>query len=307
MKMNGKGKIVILFLLVVLFAVFKLYSKEYTITLTNNNQYRSGNVSRIHFISVGSSNATLIESNGHYGLIDTSNPYDLYGNSTDLPSGCSNYDVSSYNVYDKVVPYLESLDINSLDFVIVTHSHSDHIGGVTKLVEEGYITSNTVYYYKEFLGVNEDSDKDYGEPYSWCTDWIYEKTMEVIDELYTNNEKNKCDVTSKINKKDGTEKTVQSTCQNNLFNGVIEFYNYEIKLFNTESTEMAINDNNNSLGVLITYGNGTNAIKTFIAADMNNLDLDEYRLVVEDKNLELKDIDIFQAGHHGHVKSNTIN
>lgn len=271
------------------------------------NRYTSAisNLSQIHFISIGSSNSALIESNGHYGLIDTGNPYDLYSNNkSSLPSGCSNYDVSGNNVYEKVIPYLKSLGVNSLDFVIITHSHSDHIGGVTKLIEKGYINSSTVYYYKEFQGVSvSSSSRTIGEPTTWCTKWVYDKTMEKVNQVYASNLNNKCDVTTKVNKTDGTSKTVQPNCGGKNFNGIIDFYDYKIKLFNTESTVNTNNENNNSLGVLITYNN---KIKTFIAGDMNNIDLDENRLVKNDTSSELKNIDIFMAGHHGNPQSNSV-
>lgn len=266
------------------------------------NKYTSAdpNVSQIHFISIGSSNSALIESNGHYGLVDTGNPYDLYSTSS-LPSGCSNYDVSGNNVYEKVIPYLQALGVSSLDFVIITHAHSDHIGGVTKLIDKGYIDSNTIYYYKKFQGVSTSStSRTIGEPTTWCTKWIYDKTMDKVNQLYADKPENKCDVTTKVINTNGASTDVVSKCRGSNFNQIINFYDYKIKLFNTESTVNTNNENNNSLGVLITYDN---RIKTFIAGDINNIDLDENKL---SKNSELKNVDIFMAGHHGNPQSNSV-
>src|SRR5699024_1948915 len=37
---------------------------------------------------------------------------------------------------DEVVPYLQSLDIDALDVVIISHPHADHIGQLTDVMEE---------------------------------------------------------------------------------------------------------------------------------------------------------------------------
>ena len=296
--MNNKRKILVLIGIVLLCAI-SVYFIRNTSALSND--------SKIHFIYVGDSNSALIESNGHYGLIDTGHPYDLYSKNTSRPSACVNYDMPDYNVNKNVVPYLQAMGVTSLDFVIITHAHSDHIGGVTKLIELGYINSDTVYYYKKFQGVTEKTaNSNVGEPTDWCTSWVYNTTMNKVNQVYANNQDNLCDVTTKINKKDGTKQIVEPTCKGTEFDGTFNFYDYQIKLFNTESSVNTNNENNNSLGVLLTYGSGSNKTKTFISGDINNIDLDENRLLKEDVNGELKDIDVFMAGHHGYAKSTSV-
>ncbi|MBR4163493.1 MAG: hypothetical protein IKR11_08225, partial [Solobacterium sp.] len=83
----------------------------------------SGTEDRIHFIHLGSTSndSFVIESNGHYGLIDTSNPI----NSTHGYNGT----VEDGNSVVTVIQYLKMLGVEHLDFVLSTHSHSDHIGG----------------------------------------------------------------------------------------------------------------------------------------------------------------------------------
>lgn len=93
-----------------------------------------------HFISVGSSDAILIESCGRFGLIDASNP---------SQSKHPQYNFGSYNG-NKVVDYLIRAGVTHLDFVLATHSHSDHIGGMPTVARSGLVDSNTVYFYKHY-------------------------------------------------------------------------------------------------------------------------------------------------------------
>ncbi|GAG00634.1 unnamed protein product, partial [marine sediment metagenome] len=68
----------------------------------------SDEVSRIHFINVGEGDSILLEIQGESALIDTGN----------LISG------------PDLVKYLKGKGIEKLDYLILTHPHPDHIGGV---------------------------------------------------------------------------------------------------------------------------------------------------------------------------------
>jgi len=63
---------------------------------------------RVHFIDVGQGDSILVQSRQHNILIDAG-----------LPAAGS-----------IVVAYLERLGISSLDYIVATHPHSDHIGGM---------------------------------------------------------------------------------------------------------------------------------------------------------------------------------
>ena len=41
--------------------------------------------------------------------------------------------------------YLQKLKVQKLDFIIGTHSHSDHIGGIKEIAYE-YVDNSTIYY-----------------------------------------------------------------------------------------------------------------------------------------------------------------
>ncbi len=72
-----------------------------------------GGAVNVHFIDVGQGDSTLIESDGHYMLIDA----------------------GENNQGDTVIEYLQSQNVTTLDYVIGTHPHSDHIGGLDLVID----------------------------------------------------------------------------------------------------------------------------------------------------------------------------
>ena len=96
----------------------------------------SGNTTRIHFISLyGASDAILLESNGHFGMVDS-------GEDWDYPSGSTGskypyrYGITTNEGYEQqVIHYLKQLGVEKLNFYIATHAHSDHIGSGDEIIE----------------------------------------------------------------------------------------------------------------------------------------------------------------------------
>lgn len=74
----------------------------------------SNSLLKIYFIDVGQADSILIENNGEYMLIDAGNNEDG----------------------KKLVSYLHSLGISNFAYVIGTHAHEDHIGGMDDVIKE---------------------------------------------------------------------------------------------------------------------------------------------------------------------------
>lgn len=86
--------------------------KEVPKETMNNVSTNASSFSKVHFINVGQGDAILIEADEHYMLID---------------AGENNQGIA-------VVNYLKELGIKKLDYVIGTHPHSDHIGGLDNVI-----------------------------------------------------------------------------------------------------------------------------------------------------------------------------
>lgn len=86
--------------------------KSSSVTKTTNTVKVSGNL-KVHYIDVGQADSILIEQNKHFMLIDAGNNAD--GN--------------------LVVNYLKQQKVSKLDYVIGTHPHEDHIGGLDVVIK----------------------------------------------------------------------------------------------------------------------------------------------------------------------------
>ena len=95
----------------------------------------------VHFIDVGQGDSILLESNGEFVLIDAGEKE--YGGD--------------------VVKYIKSRGAKSLKYIIATHPHSDHIGGLTKVINsvdaESFITVETDQNTKTWMNVLDAVDK----------------------------------------------------------------------------------------------------------------------------------------------------
>ena len=233
----------------------------------NSQEIRKKNI--IHFIKCGY-DSILIEGNGRYGLIDSSNNYEFIENEVekvkiDEYNGEINQwtNISEYSV-QAVLDYLQNLNVSKLDFVVGTHAHNDHIGGIPAIAYK-YVDDSTVYYYKKYRKNLEDIIRKY-----WANEKYY---LAAVNSMAKKNAQ-LVDVTNKIIK--------------------FTFGDMNIELLNTNSdpNEFYIRENKNSIVTLIKYKNA----KVFLASDMK---------IIDDKKIRhyIGKINVLKLAHHGYSET----
>lgn len=88
-----------------------------TITGKTNPVIPDNSTFEIHFFNVGEADSALVECDGHYMLIDGGNP----GSSSFLYS------------------YLQQRKIDYLDYVVCSHAHTDHAGGLAGALNYAFV------------------------------------------------------------------------------------------------------------------------------------------------------------------------
>lgn len=118
--MKRKKKLVSSFIILIIVGIFYLFQNYPTNEVSKNINKRINEVPvtseerlEVTFIDVGQADSILLENEGHYMLVDA-------GNNEDGP---------------KLVNYLKNQNIHQFDYVIGTHPHEDHIGGLDNIIE----------------------------------------------------------------------------------------------------------------------------------------------------------------------------
>ena len=214
---------------------------------------------RIHFLPV-LGDAILLESNGLFALIDG-------GEDSDNPKGLAALDYPGYE--QLVIDYIKSVagDENgkvTLEFVIGTHAHSDHLGGLDSVILDPDIEVKRGYLKR----YNEERISDF-EVMNWDNQEVYNQTIAALEEV-------------------GAEIIQDLTMEPFSLGEMV------IQLFNVEQDEtfpvVKKGENENSLGIKVTVGN----YSAFLAGDMNNADGDEDRLAPL-----IGEVTLLKLGHHG--------
>ena len=168
-----------------------------------------------------------------------------------------------------VIDYIKSVagDENgkvTLEFVIGTHAHSDHLGGLDSVILDSDIEVKRGYLKR----YNEERISDF-EVMNWDNQEVYNQTIAALEEV-------------------GAEIIQDLTMEPFSLGEMV------IQLFNVEQDDtfpiVKKGENENSLGIKVTVGN----YSAFLAGDMNNADGDEDRLAPL-----IGEVTLLKLGHHG--------
>ena len=77
--------------------------------------YRGEGILTVHYLDVGQSDCTFVEVDGEYTLM---------------------IDATDADHADEVCRYVRSLGYDGIDMLVLTHPHSDHIGGAADIIDE---------------------------------------------------------------------------------------------------------------------------------------------------------------------------
>lgn len=135
----------------------------------------------IHFLCTGASDCIILESNGKFAMIDAAED-------TDYPKNKPLCKLKGYE--EQVVEYLfkHCADENGevcLDFILGTHSHSDHIGGFDTVILNPKVKINRAYlkpYHPEGINFFERTQWDNLEVYTQMKDALNSRNIPIISE-----------------------------------------------------------------------------------------------------------------------------
>lgn len=232
---------------------------------------------KVHFISVNG-DATLIESNGHFGLIDG-------GEDSENPSGkpiLAGLQGTEKHLLDYLRKNAKSSDGNIyLDFVVGTHAHSDHIGGLRHVIDQPDIKIGKIYLKKyDSRYMNEGNlSWDNQEEYDLLIQGVNRKKIPLLQS------KNELDETIYLG------------------NMIINLFNTKNLEYNISSEADKVDENVNSICALV---HSQNNIRLFLGGDINYYPNPENLSGVEMTVAnQIGKVDVAKLSHHGVIGSNS--
>lgn len=229
--------------------IYAVVQKEYKIENYTESVAKDTSLNKIHFLSTGSSDCIILESQGHLAMIDCAED-------TDNPRGFEELELEGYE--QKVIDYVKSnfADANGkvyFDFIIGTHAHSDHIGGFDTLLADKDINVGKVflkYYVPGLIKEQEVVEWDNEEVYNQMVSAVKARGFELIQDIPT---------------------------------AEMVLGGYTLRLLNTAKPTKVVGENENSLVVYVTDGHK----KILLMGDCNYLDGDEQKIAKEIGKVDL--------------------
>ncbi len=221
--------------------------------------------SSIHFLNTGHSDCIILESSGHFAMIDAAED-------TDFPADKPWLKLKGYE--NEVCDYLlkncaDSSGRVTLDFILGTHCHSDHIGGFDTVINHPCVIVKKAFlkpYHEKNIFIMERKRWDNKDVYLQMKNALIENGIPVIEEF-------------------------EDYCIS-LGDFKVTFYNGVYK-----KPMLRFGENINSVVTLVE----ANGIKALLAGDMNYKNGGEKRIA--DK---VGRADLLKVGHHGYFGSTSF-
>ncbi|MBQ9872337.1 MAG: MBL fold metallo-hydrolase [Eubacterium sp.] len=307
-----------------------------TVIEPGKSEISSGN--RVWFYNIAGgtfqSDFIIVESRGRWGLIDTGSRYadtivdsdsTLYSVPWKYASGATaalSCQRSGRNGKDAAIYMIQTLGVKHLDFIITTHSHSDHVGGLPEIADimlgdetgiHSLIDKDTICFTKKYYHVNDQNDDMGGskDPTCWHNQAFHYQAVQAVKKrggtvvdvslgkkTSTNNQ-TKNDYSSVISamKKHGlTEVSYSEGSYSDYFDDYLNFKwgSLTIRMYNLFTINGCKDENENSIATVIAYGNQ----QVFTSGDMN-VHFRVQQKVAKAVYKSFGAIDLIKASDHG--------
>ncbi|RSK10109.1 Toxin A [Streptococcus oralis] len=239
----------------------------------------AGDGNRIHFINLKSksgSDAILLESRGHFALIDMGEDYDFPDGSN--PRYPDRWGITMDNdqvLEDRLFRHLKQVGVEKLDFILGTHVHSDHIGSADEVLKHYPVDK---FYLKRY------SDERI------TTQW------RLWDNLYNYDNAVKTALERGVN-------LIQDISDNDshftMGDMDIQLYNYKNEYDSEGKLKKVFDDNSNSIVAVVTVAGK----RIYLGGDLDNAEGAEDKL-----GPVIGKVDMMKWNHHYDATiSNTVN
>lgn len=202
------------------------------VNIENHNFKSVSEDDKIHFLDTANSDCILIESNGHFALVDS-------GEGNENPRRKTEYK----GYLEEVLSYIKKVATKDdgkvyLDFIVATHMHYDHSGNFEQIIKDESIIIEKAFI-KEYDGslASEMDSEVWGnkETYQKIINALNTKGIEIISDIPAEE---------------------------------FSFYDFTLRYINTTTPTQykGAGENANSIGIVVSKGTK----KAFLAADFTN-------------------------------------
>ena len=262
----------------ILFSALFLAASIIQAPTVNADTISAGAGNRIHFINTkakSGSDAILLESNGHYALIDMGEDYDFPDGSDPRYPIRWGISIRNYQVMeDRLIRHLDQLGVKKLDFILGTHVHSDHIGGADEILNRYQVDK---FYLKKY------SDKRITSPWGlWDNLFNYDNALRAAQ-----------------NKGVKLIQDIKDEDSHFKFGDMdIQLYNYKNEYDADGNLKRVLDDNSNSIVAVVTVAGK----RIYLGGDLDNAEGAEDKL-----GPVIGKVDMMKWNHHYDARiSNTI-